>query len=103
MASKKAKFILSFETPTLIINTFLLLKRMPCIHYPIQIKKNQINIWALIDFGNKINAVTRFYITKLELKILTTDIGVQKIDYSTFKICKMVLASFQVEDKFDKI
>ena len=43
------------------------------------------------------------YASKLGLKVYHTDVGAQKIDGSTLKIFKMVLASFQVEDKLRRI
>ena len=42
------------------------------------------------------------YALKLGLKVRFTNIGVQKIDGSTLKIFEMVLASFQVKDKFER-
>ena len=39
---------------------------------------------------------------KLGLKIYFTNIRAQKINSSTFKTFRMVLASFQIEDKFGK-
>ena len=42
--------------------------------------------------------MTLRYISKLGLKVYSTDVKAQKIDGSTLKTFKMVLASFQVED-----
>ena len=42
------------------------------------------------------------YISKLDLKIHSINIGAQKIDGSTFKLFKIVLASFQKKDKLKK-
>lgn len=46
--------------------------------------------------------MTPAYIAKLGLKVCPTDVGTQKIDGSTFETFKMVLASFQVKNKFDQ-
>ena len=47
--------------------------------------------------------MTLKYDLKLELKIHLTNIEAQKIDNSTLKIFGLVLASFQVEDKFKRV
>lgn len=57
---------------------------------------------TLINSGRKINVMTPAYLLKLGLKIWHTNIEVQKIDTSIFKIFKMVQTSFQVENKFKK-
>ena len=43
------------------------------------------------------------YISKLGLKIRFINIGMQKIDKSILKMVKIDLASFQIEDKLEKI
>ena len=75
----------------------LALNRVPCIHYPIRFKKNEVR--ALIDLGSEINAMTPEYAPKLGLKIHASDVGAQKIDGSTLETFGMVLTSFRVEDK----
>ena len=47
-------------------NSTPLLKRILCIHYPLQFRKNQYEIQALIDFGSKVNAMTPTYAKKLD-------------------------------------
>lgn len=47
----------------------LLLKRIPCIYYLVQFKKDQVKVQALINSGNKVYIITPIYITKLDLKI----------------------------------
>ena len=78
-------------------NTLLALNRVPCIHYPVWFKNNKV--WALINSGGEVNAMTPTYAAKLGLKVWNTNVGAQKIDASTLKTFQMVLASFQVEDK----
>lgn len=68
VASKKAEPALSLKALTSIINAPPLLKCVPCIHYLVQLKKDQTNVWTLIDSDNKVNVITRFYTTKLVLK-----------------------------------
>lgn len=46
--------------------------------------------------------MTLAYTTKLGLKIQVTNIRAQKIDGSTIQMFGIVLAKFQVEDKFGK-
>lgn len=61
--------ISSLEAPNFTINTFLLLKCMPYIHYLIQFKKAQIKVQTLIDFGSEINTINWSYIAKLDFKV----------------------------------
>lgn len=57
--------------------------------------KNKNNkIWILINFDNKINAMTPIYIFKLDLKTQHTNVETQKIEDSIFKIFEIVLISF---------
>lgn len=46
-----------------------LLKHIPCIHYPVYFKKNQTKVQALLNFDNKVNAITPAYMAKLSLKV----------------------------------
>lgn len=43
--------------------------------------------------------MTLIYTAKLGLKVCQTDVRAQKIEGSTFKIFKILLANFEVEDK----
>ena len=71
-----------------------------CIYYPFYFRKNTIGVRALIDSGSEVNAIIPAYTSKLGLKVYSIDVGAQKIDVSTLEIFRIVLASFQVEDKF---
>ena len=53
--------------------------------------------------SNEINAMTLAYVAKLGLQVQKTNIGAQKIDGSTLNIFGMVLANFQVKDRFGKV
>lgn len=73
------------------------------MYYPLHFWKNNKNkVQALINFGNKVNAMTPAIILKIGLWVCRIDIGIWKIDDSTLKMFKIVLASFKVEDKFEK-
>lgn len=50
-------------------NSILLLKCMSCIYYPIQFKKDQARIQALLDCSRKINAIILAYAVKLGFKV----------------------------------
>ena len=76
------------------------LKHVSCIYYLVQFKSiNKTQVQTLIDLGSEINAITPAYVSKLDLRVHHTNIEAQKIDSSILKTFKMVLASFQVEDK----
>ena len=47
--------------------------RVPCIHYPVQFQKKQVK--ALLNSGNKVNAMNFNYAWKLRLKIRKTNVG----------------------------
>ena len=76
------------------------LQRVLCIHYLIRFKKKKIQ--ALIDSGSEVNTLTLAYASRIGFQVHRTEIGAQKLDSTTFKIFKMVLASFQVENKLRK-
>ena len=79
---------------------FIVLDQIFYIYYLIQFKKNKVQ--ALIDFGNKVNIMTPKYVSKLDLKICLSNVKVQKIDGFIVNIFKIVLASFQIENKLRK-
>ena len=79
------------------------LKRVPCIYYPLRFCKDTAGIETLIDSDSKVNTISPTYALKLDLKDHHIDVRAQKIDGSILKTFKMVLASFQVEDKLGKI
>ena len=83
-------------------NDVVILDSIFYIYYPILFKKSKIQVQALINFNNKVNAMIPGYVSKLGPKIRFTNVKTQKIDGSTFKTFELVLASFQVEDKFER-
>ena len=60
------------------------------------------SIWALIDSGIEVNAITLVYANKLGLQTQKTDIGAQKIDGLLLKTYEIVIAAFQVKDKLGR-
>lgn len=77
MANIKANLVIVFslKASIFITNTPSLLEYVSYIYYLIQLKKAQIKIQALINFGSKVNAITLLYVTKLSLKVRSTNIG----------------------------
>lgn len=51
------------------------LKRVLSIQYQLKFKKGHIKVYVLIDFGNKVNAMTPDYLAVLNLYIYFTNIG----------------------------
>lgn len=68
-----------------------------------QFKKDQAKVQALLNFGNKVKAMTPAYAANLGLKVWSTNVRAQKIDDSIFKTFGMVLASFQIKDKLRRV
>ena len=81
----------------------VILDRVPCIHYPVQFRKDKgATIRALIDLGSKVNTITPAYAKQLGLQVQKTDVGAQKIDGSSLRTFGMIIAGFQVEDKLGR-
>ena len=68
------------------------LDRVPCIHYPVQFKKEELR--ALINSSSEINAITLTYVATLGLKVHSTNVGAQKIDGSTLETFGIISANF---------
>ena len=73
------------------------IKQILYIYSLIWFKTNEVQ--TLIDLVSEINAMILVYALKWGFQVYHIDIRAQKIDGSTLKIFKMVIASFQVEDK----
>ena len=80
----------------------VILGRVPCIHYPVQFRKNKEVIKALIDSSSKVNRMTPAYAKQLGFQVQKTDVGAQKIDSSSLRTFEMVIAGFQLEDKLGR-
>lgn len=71
-----------------------------CVYYLIRFKKKEVQ--ALINSGSEVNVIIPAYTLKLGFWARKPNVGAQKIDGSTFQLFKMILASFQIEDKLGK-
>ena len=60
------------------------------------------NVSVLLNFGNKVNAITLAYMAQLGLKVQKTNVDAQKIDKSLLKIYGIVIAAFQVFDQLGR-
>lgn len=69
--SLKALILVNFSPP---------LKRVLCIYYLMQFKKDQAKTLALINSSSKINTITPAYMARQSFKIQRTDVKAQKID-----------------------
>ena len=83
----------------------MILDRVSCIHYPVQFRKNKEKaiIWALIDSGIEINAMTPVYAKQLGLWTCKTDVGAQKFNGSLLPTHGMVIIPFQMKDKLGRV
>ena len=73
--------------------------RVPCINYPVWFQEDQEQVKALLNGGSKVNAMNSAFARKLGIHIRKTNVGAQKINGSTLKTFRMVIADFQVENK----
>ena len=80
----------------------VVLKRIPCIYYPLYFRKNTAKVKTLLNSGSEVNTMTLIYTAKLGLKVRRINVGAQKIDGSTLKTFEIVLVSFKIEDKLEK-
>lgn len=81
-------------------NKNMVLNCIPCIYYPVLFKKDKLK--ALINSCNKFNTMMIVYTLKLNLKLYSINIRVQKIDNAILKIFEIVMSSFQIEIKLEK-
>ena len=56
----------------------------------------------MLDSNSKVNAMTLVFASKLGLKVRFTNVEAQKIDGSTLTTYKMVIATFQADNKFGR-
>ena len=73
------------------------LAQIPCIRYLINFEKQSVS--ALLDLGNKVNAVHSAFAKELSFLIRPTDVRAQIINGNTLETYGMVVAAFLVEDK----
>lgn len=73
------------------------------IYYPFCLQKDNKNrLQVVIDSGSKINTMTPVHVLKLGVKFCHTNVEAQKINDSIFNTFRIVLANFQIENKFGK-
>ena len=99
------KLVLVSTTSVLVTNNGdeeVVLRKIPCIHYPVQFQKNKEQVKALLDSRNKINAMNSDYVRKLGLNIWSINVRAQKIDSSTLETLKMLVTDFLVEHKVSR-
>ncbi len=68
-------------------------EQVPCIRYLVTFKDQTE---ALLNSGNKVNAMSLVFAYQLGLKIRKTNFGAQKIDGTTLEIYKIVVSTFSV-------
>ena len=81
------------------------LERVPYIHYQVRFKKDvdKAPVQALIDSGSEVNTIYPSFAKQLGLPIKPTDVGAHKIDGTTLDTHGMVVASFSVVDKANRV
>ena len=80
------------------------LERVPCIYYPVQFKDtNKALVQALINSGNEVNTIHPSFNKQLGLPIRPKDVRARKIDGSMLDTHEMVVATFLVMDKANRV
>ena len=72
----------------------VVLKKIPCIYYPVQFQESQKQIRALLDSDSEIHTMNPAFTQKLDLHIRKTNIRTQKIDDFVLETFRMVIADF---------
>lgn len=99
----QAKKLATISTTFILVTASLeaiSLQYIPYISYLVQFQGKEIR--ALINSGNKINAIALAYTSKLGFRVHRINIGAQKIDNSILENFSMVLVDFQVENKLGR-
>ena len=60
-------------------------------------------VLAFLDLGSEVNAMHLVFAERLDLVVQTTNVGVQKIDGTTFETYGMMIAAFLVTDQADRV
>ena len=74
---------------------------MLCIRYPVQFQAQQVK--TLIDFGNRVNAMTPAFAAKLSFSTRPTGLGAQKIDGSPLATYGMAVTAILLQDSLGKL
>lgn len=81
----------------------MVLDQVLCIHYLLRFCKDKKNkVRPLINSSKKVNMITLVYTFKLGVWVHHTKVGAYKIDDSILEILEILLASFQIKNKFEK-
>lgn len=72
----------------------IMVKKITCIHYPVQFQEAKKQVNVLLNSGSKDNAMSLTYIERLGLTTWQTNIRAQIINGSTLKTFKMIIADF---------
>ena len=81
---------------------YLNLAQVPCIRYSITFWKKCVSILALLNSGNKVNAIHLTLSRELELPIRPTDVRAQKINGILLDIFGIIVTAFSVIDKANR-
>ena len=79
------------------------LAQVPCIRYPITFQKKFVPVLLFFDSGSEVNAIHPTCARELDLFIRPTDVGTQKIDGTTLDIFGIVVATFSMTNKANRI
>ena len=79
------------------------LTKVPCIRYYITFWKKFVPVSVLFDSGSEVNAIHPTFVRELGLPIRTTDVGVQKIDGTMLDTFEIVIVTFSVTDKANRV
>lgn len=106
--SLKNKFLfwlfLCWQLGLIITKTSLLSAvRVLYIHYLLRFKKNASYVQILLYLSNEINVITLIYPSQIDIWVYSNEIRAQNIDASTLQTLKIILASFQVRNKLEKV
>lgn len=95
------KLVLVLATSLLVtgVSKVATLVCVPYISYPVQFRKDDNKVQALLDSGSKVNAINAAYAENLSLWIPEINVGIKKIDGSSLHSFEIVIANFQVQDK----
>ena len=79
------------------------LEHIPFVYYLVRFKWNTTRVQAFIDSGSEVNAIHPTFAKQLGLPVQSTNVGMQKIDRSTLDTYGMVVTSFSIIDKRNRV
>ena len=80
-----------------------ILECISCIWYFVNFQKDQDITKALFNLKSKANKINPVFTKKLGLRIRQTDIGAQKINRSYLNTFRMIIISFSLQNKLEKV